>query len=65
MRLRVHLIASDRQTDRLTDRLTDRSTLMAVRLSMDAVQLMTSQAIHVSHSRSPSAHSPLFTCTHR
>jgi len=41
---------------------TDRSTLMAVRLRMDAVQLMTSHAIQVSHSRSPRPQSPLLTC---
>jgi len=40
------------------------STLMAVRLSIEAVQHMTSSATHMSHSASPSSHIALFTCNH-
>jgi len=40
----------------------DLSTAMAARLSIDAVQHMTSSATHVSHMMSPSSHSPPFTC---
>jgi len=40
------------------------STLMAVRLSIEAVQHMTSSATHMSHRASPSSHIALFTCNH-
>ena len=40
---------------------TDLSTLMAVRLRMDAVHPMTSRATHVSHRALPRFHSWLFT----
>jgi len=38
------------------------STLIAVKLSIDAVQHMTSQATHASHRPSPRPHSPARTC---
>ena len=43
-------------------RRTHLSMLIATRLSIEAVQHMTSNATHVSHSASPSCHSALFTC---
>jgi len=44
------------------DCLSDLSTLMEVRLSMEAVQHMTSKATQASHSASPSIQHESFTC---
>jgi len=50
------------KTDPTKQYLTNRSTLMAVRLSIEAVQHMTSHAIHASQRASPSVQFESFTC---